>query len=488
MNSFMNGLRLRGKEEIGTFDKNKDASDSEDDEENERKSRRKKGRSGRRTRRSRSKGKTSKRGDDDSASESDKGEDDEIDDEEEDDETKYVDMCCGWAMIPIAATLRGQKKKIPINMCGGTPFALVNIKDEDVKKRPGVWHSLKRAFGFKVKSILEILITPAGPSAKWISENIAKSTAKGAPSVQQQQQLQRSHIYENNQILLTTILPPNIVIPASAVTIVGIFRKLLRDSFRLLDEQTERILPQTGVLHHADPLLSTFPRVLSDPAGSRVLLLLWKHEFPTELNGKNYKNMTLADTSNVRALQVFRNVILHLYHAFSCPTLLPDKLKPFETEVQIQEREKKIKEYIGMVVSQYQKSAVNSSMLIASLANLANATVAKDDKNSNLRKSATLSQSKARQSGTFSGFRSSSSGPPTVIQKPDPNQGTLVGTVVVSGEMSSAPKILALEGPPQQQLSEKELQDELIKNDFNNQLFTPFNTRELMYSGRVFKL
>ena len=39
-----------------------------------------------------------------------------------------VEMCSGWVMIPIAATLRGNVRKLRLPMYGGTPFAVVNIQ------------------------------------------------------------------------------------------------------------------------------------------------------------------------------------------------------------------------------------------------------------------------------------------------------------------------------------------------------------------------
>jgi len=518
MNSFLTGLRLRGNKEVEEYDRKRDASDSSDDEDRKgrrnRRSRNKSKRrsSSRRGRKSRSRGRS--RSDDESSDDdSDKDNDEYL--EEDGPEEKYVDMCCGWTMIPIAATLRGNARKFKVGMCGGTPFGLVAIKDEEVKQRPGVWQSLKRAFGFKVKSVLEILITASGPSPKWISENVAKKAATGVPSAQNNRSTS-----DNAQILLTSILPPNIVIPTSSVTIVGIFRKLLRDSFKLLD-QSNRILPQTGVLHHADPLLSTFPRVLADAAGSRVLLLLWKQEFPAELNGKTYKDMSLLDTSNVRALQVFRNVILHLYNAFSCPALLPDKLKPFETEVELQLREKRIKEFIGMTIAEYSKSAVNQSMILSSITKSVDFNVNSNNnrRSLNLRSSSTTLNSnnsnansnnnpnnnnnsntnaannttsgftspnprnslRTSKSTGFFGFGKSNTAATNLLPPPDPNQGALVGSVVVTGDVSTAPRILSSE-------TNQASPEELRNTDFNNQLITPFNTRELMYTGRVFKL
>jgi hypothetical protein len=40
----------------------------------------------------------------------------------------YIYTYTGWAMIPIAATLRGTARNLKVSMYGGTPFAVVNIQ------------------------------------------------------------------------------------------------------------------------------------------------------------------------------------------------------------------------------------------------------------------------------------------------------------------------------------------------------------------------
>ena len=54
-----------------------------------------------------------------------------------DHEEDAVEMCAGWAMIPIVAALRDTVRKKKIEMYGGTPFSLVQINKKEVPKRPG---------------------------------------------------------------------------------------------------------------------------------------------------------------------------------------------------------------------------------------------------------------------------------------------------------------------------------------------------------------
>eukprot|EP00981_Chlorochromonas_danica_P011048 scaffold3678_cov157-Ochromonas_danica.AAC.1 len=371
------------------------------------------------------------------------GSDSESNDDGDDNEEKsrLVEMCCGWAMIPIAATLRGTARKFRVDMCGGTPFDMVGIKKEEVILRTGAWQTIKRAFGFNVKSVLEILITPATPSfslryaPRTINTNNNSGpvnsnamTSSAVPNVSQSvTSLVPTSLAAAPDGLpwLTKLLPVNIVVPTSSVTIVGIYRKILADTLKLFEDQPDRILPQTGSLLHADVVLSSFPRILADPAACRVLMMLWKKEFPTELNGKTYRDMTINDASSVRALQVFRNVMLRLWHAFGSPDAQPNKLLPDESEEDIIARELRIRELVGIAVGSNPQLA-QSLALTKSIMGPLNATA------NALQGTNALASTTRPSSGAFSLF-----GP-----RKEAPQGTLVGSLVVSGANSSAPQAL----------------------------------------------
>jgi len=62
-------------------------------------------------------------------------------------EEDVVEMCAGWAMIPIVATLRDGVRMKRVELYGGTPFAVVQINKKEVVRRPGVWNGVKRLFG-----------------------------------------------------------------------------------------------------------------------------------------------------------------------------------------------------------------------------------------------------------------------------------------------------------------------------------------------------
>lgn len=260
-----------------------------------------------------------------------------------------VEMCCGWTLIPITDSLRNltAPKKLRLNMFGGTPFSMVKINDSDVKLRAGAWQSIKRAFGFGVKSILEILITPTVPIIKPLPKAMSAATsAPGAPTNQVP------------DVLMTKTLPPNIVLPTSSVTIVGIYRKVLYNALmsNIINNEhnsmtVERILPQSSAntIYYADAVLSSFPKIVSDPAACRVLLLLWKKEFPDkEISGKSFKDWTNVETTNIRALQVFRSVVLQIWHAYSSPSAQLDKLNPIESLQAVTEREHAMMLTVGL--------------------------------------------------------------------------------------------------------------------------------------------
>lgn len=51
-------------------------------------------------------------------------------------------------------------------------------------------------------------------------------------------------------------------------------RKLLIKTLHKEAGMHEHVLPQSVMQHHADVVLSSFPRLLKDPAASRVMLFL----------------------------------------------------------------------------------------------------------------------------------------------------------------------------------------------------------------------
>jgi hypothetical protein len=188
--------------------------------------------------------------------------------------------------------------------------------------------------------------------------------------------------------------------------------------------------------------------VLADPAACRVLLLLWKKEFPTELNGKTYRDMTISDSSSVRALQVFRNVVLSLWHAYSSPESQPSRLHPFETEEDLIARELRIRELVGIALG----SRITPTMT-QSLSRSITGPI----------KSQPPKPAANRQSFSF------------LKKKPEP-QGTLVGSVVMDGVASTTPQALS---SSQQQVAVKK------EAEVKEHLYTPFNARELMWTKPV---
>lgn len=290
--------------------------------------------------------------------ESDEGKNDDSDGDEEGlskkPKSKVVDVCCGWAMIPIAATLRGNIRKFKVDMCGGTPFGIVNIDEKEVPNRKGAWEALKRLVGYKIKSVLEIQINPLPADQKSIRASLSRSksmplrASSSAAGKAPETAATTAITNDPNKVTLIQLLPRNIVIPSSSVTIVGIYRKVLLNMLITQQDYTDRVLPQSGILHHADAILSSFPRIMADPASRPVLLSLWSKQFPQELHGKTYDMMTADDISQIRPMQVFRNVVLAMWHACSSPTAMPNRLNPFETGEEILARELRIRDIVGL--------------------------------------------------------------------------------------------------------------------------------------------
>jgi hypothetical protein len=113
---------------------------------------------------------------------------------------------------------------------------------------------------------------------------------------------------------LTLLLPPNIVLPTSSLSIVGMYRVMLVKSYQASMDSCNREghLPQTGNLHFSSALLSGFPRLLADPAAYRVLMQMWSKEAPLELMGKLGKEITVGLASTNRYVYIHRYVHIHI--------------------------------------------------------------------------------------------------------------------------------------------------------------------------------
>jgi len=151
---------------------------------------------------------------------------------------------------------------------------------------------------------------------------------------------------------MTNLLPTNIVLARqTAASAVSIYRYLGSGSTKsqLVTDADRRALPQSGQLPSTDAVLSSFPRLLADPAAARVLLSLWQQECPAELIIKSPRNLTIADVSQPKVVDIFRHVVLRVYRAYSSPDAQWDKLLgPFETNDEVQTREDNIRDMVGL--------------------------------------------------------------------------------------------------------------------------------------------
>lgn len=301
-----------------------------------------------------------------------------------------VEMCAGWVMIPIAAALSAstpvalaalaragetslaaaapppgpaqpqgsvsaasaasmpltRTRKLTFTMRGGSATGNVGISKDEVVKRSGVIHAFRRAIGVQQKSIIEVLVKPVGFPPPTIVRGAQAYPQAGYPQAQGGLSLAPDASAAPPSEMMTSILPSNVVLPSNSISCVSCFRTIL--SSTLTNVHTDRMLPQTGSLPYADVLLSSFPRMLADPAASRVLFALWSKEAPAELCNRPMEALTLADVATPRVQQAFRDVVLRVYRAFSSPDAMPDKLNPIETAEHSYQRERVMRQLIGM--------------------------------------------------------------------------------------------------------------------------------------------
>lgn len=100
----------------------------------------------------------------------------------------------------------------------------------------------------------------------------------------------------------------------------------------------EGSLPQTGNLHFSSALLSGFPRLLADQAAYRVLMQMWSKEAPSELMGKQGKEITVGLATTDRATDLFKEVVLRVWRASNSPDAMPNKLHAVESIEELYKR------------------------------------------------------------------------------------------------------------------------------------------------------
>lgn len=339
-----------------------------------------------------------------------------------------VEVCSGWAMIPLAAaTITSANsaaalaaagvtistaihihmpsalssaaphffpKTLNVPMYGGSPFALMTIDANEVeastntapassvtaKLSRNAWKSLRKAVGMGVKSTMTVMLKrlptrshPAGATGNGKNE---------APQL-------------SSFTKLTEYLPRFIAVPMSGVPMMGIYRRLLLRATSLpfnaatapdaaapaaagggmmkmfgetltLEQQAAQLFhdhadgenrrPNAALTmpHHAtvgDPIFSSFPRIIADPAASKVMFYLWSREMPAAVKGATKKDCAMADALNVMSEELFRGIVLRVWYAFSSPSAQRCRLRPMETIEDIRERENYMRLVVGVVAA-----------------------------------------------------------------------------------------------------------------------------------------
>jgi len=241
-----------------------------------------------------------------------------------------VELCSAWCMIPIGqlagpGTNAPNKQVIPMH--GGTPFYATMIRKEDIQLRSGVWNAFKRVIGYHVKSQLSVYLAPV---------LIPSRAGSGAPVLSEK---------------VVDYLPENIILPSKIVSSVGIYRCLMSSmQTQYLSLDSSRVLPQSGTyLPFGDVLLSSFPKLLTDPCAAKVLMLLWAREAPANIGTlSDVRNISVQEATNPSVLKLFREVVLRVWRAYNSPEAMKSKHIEIESYDESMKREDKLKEMIGM--------------------------------------------------------------------------------------------------------------------------------------------
>lgn len=328
---------------------------------------------------------------DDDGSGGEKGDDeDKVAEEKVDREVTTVDLSSGWAMIPISAsisttasspnytlsTTRDGGKQLSISMVGGTPFSVQSVDCGEVVPRTSTWQAMRRAVGVQVKSSMVIVLSPP-----------VKSTAPKDPAGSNM-----SFFATSNTVSafakLTDFLPKNICVPTSAVMMVGIYRRLLRNSMSkmmYIDPASSKakssavtavaskdahlssgsaggVKKSTGLSTAAiDPILIHFPKLMEDPAASKVLFYLWEKQMPPAVRGKKNADHAMTEVADNLAVKNFSDIVLRVWRAFGSPIAQKCRLKPVESLEDIRNRENYIRLVVGVEAVAMSKVNANPS-------------------------------------------------------------------------------------------------------------------------------
>jgi hypothetical protein len=142
---------------------------------------------------------------------------------------------------------------------------------------------------------------------------------------------------------ILTVLPKFIIVPTSTVFALVIYRQLLLKSHQhqIAVGNEDRLLPQSGPLRVTDPVLSTFPQILSDQAAFRVFMMLWRNQRPQN----NYEE---ANPNDEKTVKIFRDVVLKVWRAYTNSECQRQKLDLQESIENVLIRENKIKEILNL--------------------------------------------------------------------------------------------------------------------------------------------
>ena len=201
----------------------------------------------------------------------------------------------------------------------------MDITSEHFKKREGTWNVLKRTLGFQVKSVLEILITPAAalPPPK-IAPPIQAAAAGGGQAAAEANAKARltqpavgkkppmpaggaspavsafaALTHDDPHSRLSNALPPNVILPSGGAAVVGIYRVLLKQMCKITVDAPERQLPQVPLYKQS-----------ASPQTARCCHDTTRHQDTSEPLSLNYgSNLTTMYMTPPQ----FQEHVLHLF-------------------------------------------------------------------------------------------------------------------------------------------------------------------------------
>jgi hypothetical protein len=270
---------------------------------------------------------------------------------EEESPVNTTDICSAWVLIPlhnvIGSNTSPQDSVWSGEMRGGSPFAAIEV---DAQRRGGATGTMRNLFGLNVRPTIKVQLKPLVDKAGTAlnPSQHAFNNAKESSFTHNKDKKQDGFLTPEKSLF--SLLPANIVLPMRSVMMVGVFRNLQRIASNVTTSSSAK---KTLIEANTSIIMKAFPKLIRDEAAVSVLMTLWSLEAPSLVAGTSWVKMGLQsiDSSHLEdaeLLQTFRLVVTRVWRAFNSPDAQKNVFSPFESAHAVDKRVQAMMRTIGV--------------------------------------------------------------------------------------------------------------------------------------------